>query len=180
MNRKIFALPVVVALAVLIGSQMFAPTQPQAQAPVWDVTTIDLPFLPPAPPVVTPKVPPSDGAGYQPKADPKCECVNCNCDELEKRVAALEVKVNAYGSSRPASSNGSSGVTNYGSTGSGPMAGSPPLPYGSTFVSERVVSRSAAAPMMQMQPAQPVRNVARAAVRGTCRVVNGVLVDCDK
>jgi len=177
MNRKIFALPVVVALAVLIGSQMFAPTQPQAQLPAWDVTTVDLPFTPVAPPVVTPKVPPSDGAGYQPKADPKCECVNCNCDELEKRVAALEQKVNAYGTARPVASNGSSGVTNYGSTGVAAPRSTVGLPYGAVVTSERVVS-STPAPPMQMQPAQPVRNVGRAVVRGTCRIVNGVRV-CD-
>ncbi len=183
MNRKIFALPVVVALAVLIGSQMFAPAQPQAQAPAWDVTTVDLPFTPVAPPVVTPAVPPSDGAGYQPEADPKCKCENCNCDELEKRVAALETKVNAYGTARPAASNGSTGTTNYGSTGVSRIAGTPPLPYGSTLVSERVTATYEGVPQMQAasqaaRPA-PVRNAVKGVVRGTCRMVNGVLVGCN-
>jgi hypothetical protein len=175
MNRKVFALPVVVAVAVLVGSNLFAPTQPQAQAPAWDVTTIDLPFLPPAPPVVTPKVPPSDGAGYQPKADPKCQCVNCNCDELEKRVAALEVKVNAYGSARPAASNGSVGSNaSNGSAGvKTTQAAVPQASYGPSPVYRQTFS-------------QPQTTVVRRGLFGRtytttqpakqCRVVNGVVV----
>jgi hypothetical protein len=125
-----------------------------------------------AEPLITEVVQQQTGPGYTPPADASdCKCVNCNCDELEKRVAALEAKVAAYGSARPVVSNGSAGQ-------SGGVVVSQPvttagLPYGAVVISERVVCRSpSAVPRMQMQPAHPVRNV----LRGTCRIVNGVRV----
>jgi hypothetical protein len=114
------------------------------------------------------------GPGFfpAPKAD-ECKCANCNCDELEKRVAALESKVAAYGAARPATAQGSAG-------GSGQASVSRPattsgLPYGAVIVSERVVSTQAT-PLRQMQSAQPVRNVVRGVANGTCRIVNGVRI----
>jgi len=185
MNQKIFALPVVVALAVLIGTQMFAPAQPQAQSPLWDVTT--LPAVEPVKTEVAAKpAAPTTGPGYNPANQSDCNCANCNCDELEKRVAALEQKVAAYGTARPAASSGSTGATNYGSTGVSRFAGVPPLPYGSTLISERVtatyegVPQAMQAPQFQQAPkATPVRSAVKGVVRGTCRMVNGVLVGCD-
>lgn len=179
MDRKIFALPVIVALAVLIGTQMFAPALPQAQSPAWDVTTLDLPFAPPAPPVaqpvVTPPVTPAVGPGYRPASNPDCNCVDCKCadckcGELEKRVAALEAKVAAYGTARPVASHGSSGVSSF--------AGVPPLPYGATLVSERVTKTYDGVPQaVYRQPAPPQRTPVRDAIQGmangTCRMVNG-------
>jgi hypothetical protein len=187
MNQKIFALPVVVALAALIGTQMFAPAQPQAQSPLWDVTTLDLPAVEPVKTEVAAKpAATTTGPGYNPANQPDCNCANCNCDELEKRVAALEQKVAAYGTARPVASNGSSGVKNYGSTGVSSVAGIPPLPYGATLVSERVtatyegVPQAMQAPQFQQAPkATPVRNAVKGVARGTCRMVNGVLVGCD-
>lgn len=182
MDRKIFALPVIVALAVLIGTQMFAPAQPQAQPPAWDVTTLDLPFAPPTPPVVTPTVTPAVGPGYRPASNPDCNCVDCKCadckcGELEKRVAALETKVASYGTARPVVSNGSAGasagVAFRPSTTDG-------LPYGAVVTGERVVSSRPTATLRtpDYQSGQPVRNVVRGVAVGvrntTCRVVNSV------
>jgi len=114
-----------------------------------------------------------------PKAD-ECKCANCNCDELEKRVAALEAKIASYGAARPVASNGSAGA-------SGGVAVSRPvttagLPYGSVVVSERVVSSQ---PIYQSSP--PVTTTTRTGLFGrrvtrsvqspqTCRIVNGVRV----
>jgi hypothetical protein len=179
MNQKIFALPVVVALAVLIGTQMFAPAQPQAQSPLWDVTT--LPAVEPVKTEVAAKpAAPTTGPGYNPANQSDCNCANCNCDELEKRVAALEQLVAAYGTARPVASNGSSGVRNYGSTGVSSIAGVPPLPYGATLISEQVIATYEGTPQTpqtrQAPQAAPVRNVLKGVANGTCRIINGVRV----
>jgi len=127
-----------------------------------------------AEPLITEVVQQQAGPGYTPPTDSHdCKCANCNCDELEKRVAALEAKIAAYGSARPTTTQGSVG-------GSGQVSVSRPvttsgLPYGAVVVSERVVSTQAA-PLRQMQPAQPVRNVMRGTANGTCRIVNGVRI----
>jgi hypothetical protein len=128
-----------------------------------------------AEPLITEVVQQQTGPGYTPPADASdCKCVNCNCDELEKRVAELEAKVAAYGSARPVVSNGIAGQ-------SGGVAVSRPvttagLPYGAVVVSERVVSTRPAPPLRQMQQAQPLRNVFRGVANGTCRIVNGIRV----
>lgn len=115
----------------------------------------------------------ASGPGFfpAPKDDADCKCANCNCDELEKRVIALEAKVASYGTSRPVASNGSAGQ-------SGGVAVSQPvttsgLPYGAVVVSERVVSSS---PTVTYQQRQPVRNVVRGVANTTCRIVNGVRI----
>lgn len=176
MNRKIYALPVLIALCVLIGTQMFAPAQPQAQAPAWDVTTVDLPFTP----VVQAEVDAEPGPGYRPASDSKCDCANCNCDELEKRVTALETKVAAYGTARTTVSSGSVGSqSSNNSAGVTASRVATPLPYGSVLVSERVVGNSRSPQVFRQSQATyrtPVRNVVRGVANGTCRIVNGVRV----
>jgi hypothetical protein len=128
------------------------------------------------------------GPGFfpAPKDDSKgCQCANCNCDELEKRVAALEAKIASYGQARPVASNGSAGQS--GVAVSRPVTTSG-LPYGSVVISERVVSSSPtvtyqSGPVLRQpnyQSGQPVRNVVRGVATGvrntTCRIVNGVRV----
>jgi len=121
------------------------------------------------------------GPGFFPVKDSsECKCANCNCAELEKRVAALEAKIASYGAARPVVSNGSAGA-------SGGVAVSRPvttsgLPYGAVVVSERVVSSQ---PIYQSSP--PVTTTTRTGLFGrritrsvqapqACRIVNGVRV----
>jgi len=169
MYRKIYALPVVCALAILIGSQLFGPSQPVAQEIQWDVTTLDFP-------VADKAVPPAQGPGYKPKADTKCECVNCNCDELEKRVAALEAKISQYGTAKPTTTQGSAGGSGQASVTK--LATTAGLPYGAVVTSERVVSRSPAATSTVTRTGILGRTVTRsvAAPQQSCRIVNGVRV----
>jgi len=156
---KTLLIPVGIMAAIILLVSALTP-QPQATADS---------------PLITEVVQQQTGPGYTPPADASdCKCVNCNCDELEKRVAALEAKVAAYGSARPTTTQGSVG-------GSGQASVSRPvttagLPYGAVVVSERVVSTRPATPLRQMQPAQPLRNVFRGVANGTCRIVNGVRV----
>jgi hypothetical protein len=164
-----FALPIVALFVAIIAGQFAGPAQPSAQPPAI-IEYID---------EVKPAASTGPGFVVKPQADSECKCANCNCDELEKRVAALESKVASYGSARPVASNGSAGNGSVG--GSGQASVSRPvttagLPYGSVVVSERVVSTQPTVTYRTMQPAQPVRNVMRATANGTCRIVNGVRV----
>ena len=156
-----FAFPIVALFVAILSGQLAGPSQPSAQPPVVE-------YLDDAKSTST-------GPGFvvKPKAE-ECKCANCNCDELEKRVAALETKIASYGSARPVTSNGSAGQ-------SGGVAVSRPvttsgLPYGSVVISERVVSSQPTVTYRTMQPGQPVRNVVRGVANGTCRIVNGVRV----
>ena len=152
-----FAFPIVALFVAILSGQLAGPSQPSAQPPI--VEYID------------DAKSTSTGPGFvvKPKAE-ECKCANCNCDALEKRVAALESKIAAYGSARSVASDGSAGVSvSRPATTSG-------LPYGAVVISERVVSSQPAATYRAMQPGQPVRNVVRGVANGTCRIVNGVRV----
>jgi hypothetical protein len=150
-----FAFPIIALFVAILSGQFAGPTQPAAQPPIIE-------YLDDAKSTST-------GPGFvvKPKAE-ECKCANCNCDELEKRVAALEAKIAAYGLARPVASNGSAGVPV-----SRPVTTSG-LPYGAVVISERVVSSQPTATYRTMQPGQPVRNVVRGVANGTCRIVNGV------
>lgn len=169
-----FLIPSVLMFALVAFVQAIAP-QPQVQA--------DTPLIKE---VVQAE---ATGPGFfptPPADDADCKCANCNCNELEKRVAALETKIASYGTARPVASDGSAGA-------SGGVAVSRPvttsgLPYGSVVVSERVVSSAPtvtyqSGPTLRSpnyQSGQPVRNVVRGVAAGvrntTCRIVNGVRV----
>jgi hypothetical protein len=153
-----FAFPIVALFVAILSGQFAGPSQPSAQPPIVE-------YLDDAKSTST-------GPGFvvKPESDSECKCANCNCDELEKRVAALESKIAAYGSARPVASNGSAGVAV-----SRPVTTSG-LPYGSVVISERVVSSQPTVTYRSMQPGQPVRNVVRGVANGTCRIVNGVRV----
>jgi hypothetical protein len=153
-----FAFPIMALFVAILSGQFAGPTQPAAQSPIIE-------YLDDAKSTST-------GPGFvvKPPSDSECKCANCNCDELEKRVAALESKIASYGTSRPVASNGSAGVSV-----SRPVTTSG-LPYGAVVISERVVSSSPTVTYRTMQPGQPVRNVVRGVANGTCRIVNGVRV----
>ena len=153
-----FAFPIIALFVAVLSGQFAGPSQPSAQSPI--VEYID------------DAKSTSTGPGFvvKPKTDSECKCANCNCDDLEKRVTALELKIAAYGSARPVASNGSAGVAV-----SQPVTNSG-LPYGSVVVSERVVSSQPTATYRTMQPGQPVRNAVRGVANGTCRIVNGVRI----
>jgi hypothetical protein len=153
-----FAFPIVALFIAILSGQFAGPSQPSAQPPI--VEYID------------DAESTSTGPGFvvKPSSDSECKCANCNCDELEKRVAALESKIASYGSARPVASNGSAGVAV-----SQPVTTSG-LPYGSVVVSERVVSSQPTVTYRTMQPGQSVRNAVRGVANGTCRIVNGVRV----
>jgi hypothetical protein len=152
-----FAFPIVALFIAILSGQFAGPSQPSAQSPIIEY--------------IDDAKSTSTGPGFvvKPKAE-GCKCANCNCDELEKRVAALESKVAEYGSARPVASNGSAGVSV-----SQPVTTSG-LPYGAVVISERVVSSQPTVTYRTMQPGQPVRNVVRGVANGTCRVINGVRV----
>jgi hypothetical protein len=140
-----FAFPIIALFFAILSGQFAGPSQPSAQPPI--VEYID------------DAKSTSTGPGFvvKPSSDSECKCANCNCDELEKRVAALEAKLaNPKPASTPVATNG--------------------LPPGAVVISERVVSSQPTATYRTMQPAQPVRNVVRGVANGTCRIVNGVRV----
>jgi hypothetical protein len=76
-----FAFPIVALFVAIMSGQFAGPTQPAAQSPIIE-------YLDDAKSTST-------GPGFvvKPAADSECKCANCNCDELEKRVAALEAKI---------------------------------------------------------------------------------------